>query len=196
MKAARRIIGLTGGIATGKSTVTQYLAQRYHLPILDADHYAREVVKPNSEGLEAIVARYGTSLLLKDGSLNRSQLAEIIFNNPQAKEWLENLLHPLVYEAMSNDLALIKEPTVVLAIPLLFEANFTDLVTEIWVVYCEPKQQLARLISRDKLNSVQAWARINSQWSLDKKVALADVVLDNRGGLADLYQQIDQQMQV
>jgi dephospho-CoA kinase len=177
---ARRI-GLTGGIGTGKSTVSKYLAQVYSLPVLDADIYARDAVKIDSPILKTIVARYG----------DRSVLGEIIFNNAEEKSWLESHIHPYVRDRFTSALQQLETDTVILAIPLLFEAQMTDLVTEIWVVACTLEAQIRRLQKRDRLTEAQAKARINSQFPLEKKIAMADVILNNDGTINDLYQQID-----
>ena len=188
----KRIIGLTGGIGTGKSTVSNYLAER-HFPVFDADIYARVAVQPGSAILSQIAARYGASILLTDGSLNRQHLGEIVFSNPDERSWLEQQIHPYVRQRLENDLNSISqsEATVVMVIPLLFEAGMTDLVNETWVVYCSPTQQLERLIVRDRLNLAQAQARINSQMPLQEKCDRADVVLDNTSTLPILLKQID-----
>ena len=188
----KRIIGLTGGIGTGKSTVSKYLAAR-NLPVFDADIYARVAVQLGSAILSQIAARYGASILLTDGSLNRQRLGEIVFNNPDERSWLEQQIHPDVRQRLENDLNSISQPdaTVVMVIPLLFEACMTDLVNEIWVVYCSPAQQLERLIGRDRLNLPQAQARINSQMPLQEKCDRADVVLDNTSTKAALLKQVD-----
>jgi dephospho-CoA kinase len=158
----KRIIGLTGGIATGKTTVANYLAIAYNLPILDADIYARDAVSIGSPILNAIHLRYLEQILLPDGSLNRSKLAEIIFNSEEERRWLESLIHPYVRQRFLEEIAVSPQP-MVLAIPLLFEAKMTDLVTEIWVVSCSKEQQIQRLIERDRLTYEQALSRINSQ---------------------------------
>lgn len=188
---SRRLIGLTGGIATGKTTVSRYLADTYKLPILDADIYAREAVEPNSPILIDIFNRYGKSIQLFDGRLNRQQLGEIIFNNSEEKRWLEAKIHPYVSQRFLSEIELLDSSTVVLVIPLLFEANLTNLVTEVWVVYCSEQEQIKRLTERDRLSKQQAITRINSQLSLDKKASLADVVLDNSSSLEHLFRQID-----
>jgi dephospho-CoA kinase len=188
-----RIIGLTGGIATGKSTVSRYLEETHQIPVLDADIYARQAVDVGSPVLEAIVERYGAGMLNPDGSLNRGRLGEVVFNDAQEKVWLEQQIHPVVrqcFQAAMADLA--KVPIVVQAIPLLFEAGLTDQVTEIWVVACTPDQQRQRLMDRNGLSLEQAEARIASQRPLAEKIALADVVLDNSGDLATLFHQVDQ----
>ncbi|MCC5641915.1 dephospho-CoA kinase [Nostoc sp. CHAB 5824] len=187
----KRIIGLTGGIATGKTTVTNYLASAYNVPILDADIYAREAVSIGSPILGAIAQRYGEQILLPDGSLNRQKLGEIIFNRQDERNWIDNLIHPDVRDRFLKAIALSSSQTLVLVVPLLFEAGMTDLVTEIWVVHCSQEQQLQRLIQRNNLNGEQARARINSQLSIEEKVAYADVVLDNSSTLEVLTKQVD-----
>jgi dephospho-CoA kinase len=189
-----RIIGLTGGISTGKSTVSRYLAQHHSLPIFDADIYARQAVQPGSLALVQIVDRYGSHLLLADGTLDRSQLAEIIFQQTAEKSWLESIIHPYVRECFDHDIQQATSATVVAVIPLLFEAQLQDTVTEVWVVACEPAQQMARLQQRDGLSLEQAQARIASQMSLTEKIKLADVVLDNSGKEAELLAQIDRRL--
>ncbi|MUL35684.1 dephospho-CoA kinase [Gloeocapsopsis dulcis] len=186
----RRIIGLTGGIATGKSTVAHYLATHHHLPIFDADIYAREAVEVGSPVYQAIAQRYGLDLFLEDGTLNRKKLGDIIFNNAEERVWLEQQIHPYVRDRFAE--AIQKPyPKIVCVIPLLFEAGITDLVTEIWVVICSPQQQLERLMQRNQLTREQALARINSQMSLAEKASRADVVLDNSSTPEALLQQID-----
>ncbi|NJL48652.1 MAG: dephospho-CoA kinase [Leptolyngbyaceae cyanobacterium SM2_5_2] len=192
----QRIIGLTGGIATGKSTVAQYLQERHGLPVLDADVYAREAVEPGSLALAAIVNRYGPALLHPDGSLNRPRLGEIVFNDSGEKVWLEQQIHPFVRQCFATAMAdRQKIPVVVQVIPLLFEANLTDQVTEIWVVACGPGQQRQRLMARNGLSLEQAEARIQNQMPLAEKIAQADRVLDNSTDLPSLFRQVDQALQ-
>ncbi|MBE9239908.1 dephospho-CoA kinase [Synechocystis salina] len=187
----QRLIGLTGGIATGKSTVSDFLNQKYGVPILDADLYARQAVASGSKILLAIARRYGPEIVDQQGHLNRQALGEIIFNNAQEKQWLESQIHPFVKQCFQSALAqLEQEQTVVLSIPLLFEAQLTHWVTEIWVVTCGPAQQIERLIQRNGLTEAQALARIAIQMPLAEKIAQADMVLDNSGQIADLESQI------
>ncbi|AFZ17448.1 dephospho-CoA kinase [Allocoleopsis franciscana] len=187
----KRIIGLTGGISTGKTTISNYLAQRYQLPVLDADIYAREAVQPGSPILSEIFQRYGVAVKLPDGTLNRKGLGEIIFNHPDEKQWLEQQIHPYVRDRIQSELDSLIAPTVVLVIPLLFEAEMTDLVTEIWVVSCSPEQQLQRIMERDRVSVEQAQARINNQLPIEEKMAHADVVFDNSSTLEALLKQVD-----
>ncbi len=187
----KRIIGLTGGIATGKTTVSNYLAHRYQLPVLDADIYAREAVQVGSPIHSKICDRYGSGVQLPDGTLNRKRLGEIVFSNPAQRQWLEQQIHPYVRDRFQSELNTLVAPTIVLVVPLLFEAEMTDLATEIWVVSCSPEQQLRRMIERDRLSLEQAQARINSQLPLAEKVARADVVLDNSSTPEALLKQVD-----
>jgi len=189
----QRIIGLTGGIATGKSTVSRYLETQHRLPVLDADVFSRQAVEPGSPILTAIAERYGSSVLHPDGTLNRRQLGHIIFNQPAEKQWVEQQIHPFVRQRFAQAMTHLKDVSpVVQAIPLLFEADLTDQVTEVWVVACPEAMQLARLQARDSLDTEAAHTRIRNQWPLAEKVAQADVVIDNSGSLAALYKQVDQ----
>lgn len=189
-----RVIGITGGVGMGKTTVSNYLSQQYHLPILDADHYARLAVAPGLPVLDQIVERYGSSILLPGGSLDRRRLGDIVFNNASERQWLERQIHPDVRTRMETELARLAAQgcqTAVLVVPLLFESRMTDLVSEIWVVYSANHQQVERLHQRDQLNADQVNARIASQMAIDQKIAQADVVLDNSSTPKALFQQVD-----
>ncbi len=201
----RQIIGLTGGIGTGKSTVSHYLATAYQLPVLDADIYARVAVQIGSPVLKAIALRYGEDILLPDGTLNRRQLGQIVFSNLDERRWLEQQIHPYVRDrlveainelSLQNTTARSHSHPVVLVVPLLFEAGMTDLVTEIWVVRCSRQQQLERLMQRDKLTEEAAQTRINSQLPIEEKAARADVVLDNSDTQDALLRQVDAALKV
>jgi dephospho-CoA kinase len=187
----QRRIGLTGGIGTGKTTVSKYLAERYQLPVLDADIYAREAVQLDSPILDQVFQRYGVAVKLPDNTLNRKRLGEIIFKYPVEKQWLEQQIHPYVRDRLQSELNTLVTPKVVLVIPLLFEANMTDLVTETWVVSCSQAQQIQRMIERDQLSPEQAQSRIDNQLPLAEKIKLADVVLDNSSTPEALFQQVD-----
>ncbi len=188
-----RLIGITGGIGTGKSTVTNYLQTKYNLPIWDADVYARSAVAIGSPILAAIDQRYG-DILQPDGTLDRSRLGEIIFNDINERQWLEAQIHPYVYNCFEMAISQLEPDGIaVLAIPLLFEAKMTDLTTEIWVVSCDRTTQLNRVMARDRIDKTAANIRIDSQMSLADKIALADVNLDNSTNISDLERQIDLQ---
>ncbi|MDJ0508066.1 MAG: dephospho-CoA kinase [Crocosphaera sp.] len=189
---SRRIIGLTGGIATGKTTVSDYLANNYHLSILDADIYAKEAVEINSPILETIKQRYGDRICSETGELNRQKLGKIIFNDSIEKKWLESQIHPYVRQRFKEEINQSQEEVIILDIPLLFESNLTYLVTEIWIVYCSYEKQMKRLMKRNNLTEKDAIARIKSQLPINEKVKMGDIVLDNSSNLGDLYQQIDE----
>ena len=181
---AQRRIGLTGGIATGKSTVGRLL-EAEGLTVLDADHYAREVLAPGSPGAAAVLKRYGDTVRA-DGTcpewptVDRGALGSIVFSDPSEKRWLEELVHPLVRQRFDQVLTeLVAEPTVVLMIPLLFEAGLEGLCSEIWLVECDEAQQLERLMLRDGLSKTDAQARILAQWPLTKKRDLSDGRVQN-----------------
>ena len=179
----QRRIGLTGGIATGKSSAGRLLADVYGLPLLDADVYAREALAPGSTAAAAVLARHGT--------LDRVRLGQIVFSDAAERRWLEQLVHPLVRERFGRELAqLTAAPVVVLMIPLLFEAGLETLCSEVWLVDCDEPQQLQRLMARNGLSEADARARIAAQWPLARKRELASVVLDNRGDLQQLAEQI------
>jgi dephospho-CoA kinase len=183
----RRIIGLTGGIAAGKSEVGKIVASS-GFPIADADIIARDAVAPGSLALAQIAQRYGFSILLDDGNLNRSALAQILFQDTDERQWIEHCIHPFVRQKL---LDFSKQHTeACLIVPLLFEAKMTDLVTEIWVVTCSPETQRQRLAQRDHLDPQHIEARLQSQWPLSQKAALATVVLDNNGDLDALVTQV------
>jgi dephospho-CoA kinase len=190
-----RLIGITGGIGTGKSTVTNYLQARYKLPIWDADIYARSAVAVGSPILAVIRQRYGDNILQPDGALDRPRLGEIVFSNAKERQWLEAQIHPYVRNCFEREIErLSPDGTAVLAIPLLFEAKMTDLVTEIWVVSCDRITQLNRIMTRDCIDESAAKQRIESQMSLEDKQVLADVNLDNSKNITDLERQIDRQL--
>ena len=182
----QRRIGLTGGIATGKSTVGRWLKQQ-GLPVLDADVYAREALSPDSEATHAVLKRYGSRVQAagspeQSAVIDRTALGGIVFHDPAEKAWLEALIHPLVRKRFEGELcALRNQPTVILMIPLLFEAGLEKLCSEIWLVDCTEHQQLERLMQRDRLTEAEAQARISAQWAMERKRALADRLIENTG---------------
>jgi dephospho-CoA kinase len=188
----QRRIGLTGGIATGKSTVGQLLAERFGLPLLDADLYARGALAPGTPGARAVLARYGEAVAAGAGdAIDRAALGRVVFADPLERRWLEQLVHPLVRQRFEAELErLAHAPEVVLMIPLLFEAGLESLCSEVWLVTCSPETQLQRLIGRDGLPEHEARARIAAQWPLARKQALADRLISNDGDPKDLEQQL------
>ena len=179
---SQRRIGLTGGIASGKSSVGHWLAQQ-GLPVLDADQFAREALEPGRNATNTVLQRYGASVQDNGAtSINRAALGRIVFQDPAERHWLEQLIHPIVRDRFDQALTLhAKTPAIVLMIPLLFESGLESLCSEIWLVDCDESQQLERLIARDGLSPAAAQARIAAQWPLSRKRALADHVISNQG---------------
>ncbi|MBD2177218.1 dephospho-CoA kinase [Pseudanabaena sp. FACHB-1998] len=192
----QRIIGITGGIATGKTTVSDYLQSTYGLPILDADIYAREAL--TGDRLSQIRDRYGKLVFDDLGNLDRRKLGAIVFESESDRKWLEALIHPYVQKCLLNEANRLSPSTVVMVIPLLFEAKMEDLVTEIWTITCDPHQQIQRLINRNHLSEPEAKQRISSQMSQSEKIELADIVIinsdkgSNAENLKELFFQVDQ----
>lgn len=194
-----RRIGLTGGIATGKSTVARLLGERFGIPVLDADGFAREALAPGTTATQAVLRRYGARVADSDAalgfpSLNRAALARIVFADPTERRWLEQLVHPLVRARFAQELQQRGDvPTVVLMIPLLFEAGLESLCTEIWVVDCgSEREQLRRLQARDGLSGEEAQARLAAQWPMAAKLERADVVIRNVGPPSALEAEVEE----
>jgi len=184
-------VALTGGIATGKS----YCLARFAAlgaATIDADRLARAAVVPGSRALDAIVTRFGKSMLLPDGTLDRSSLGRVVFNDRAARADLEAIVHPEVYRRIGEWLATLPPGTrIALAdIPLLFETGHTHDFDRVVVVACDPREQLRRLMSRDGLSERDARARLDSQWPIEEKVARADYVISTDGTVADTDSQV------
>ena len=184
LKNNQRRIGLTGGIASGKSTITNYIRQHKNIPILDADNLSRELIKPNTYGYKKILEYFGSQIIDEknntEKAINRTLLKKIIFNNSESKKWIEALLHPLIKERMIEECSQFKNNnTILLVIPLLFEANFKDICTEIWLVECPIEIQKQRLMKRDKISGKEAYKIINFQLNFEEKRKLSDIILDN-----------------
>ena len=179
----QRIIGLTGGIASGKTTITNYIRKHKNIPILDADNLSRELIRPKTYGYKRILDYFGNKIIDNNNSekiINRKLLRNIIFKHSESKEWIEKLLHPLIKEKMIEKCSQYKNnQTILLVIPLLFEAKFEDICTEIWLVKCPKELQKKRLITRDKISEKEAYDSINLQLSFKEKRKFADIILDN-----------------
>ena len=189
---AQRRIGLTGGIATGKSSAARLLEQHHGLPVLDADLYARQALEPGQPATEAVLERFGPGVVSSGGVVDRRALGAIVFNNQDERRWLEQLVHPIVRQRFDQELVqLDTNPAVVLMIPLLFESGLEALCSETWLVDCDESQQLQRLMARDQLNEAEAQARRDAQWPLARKRPLADVLISNRGDAAALNAQLE-----
>ncbi|MBE3595615.1 MAG: dephospho-CoA kinase [Hydrogenibacillus sp.] len=187
------IVGLTGGIASGKSTVSKMLAARGAW-VVDADRLARAAVEPGSTALEQIVERFGAGVLQADGTLDRKALGRIVFADVSALKALEAIVHPEVRRMMRDEIAQAKAKRaaiIVLDVPLLFENGLERLADLTVVVETDVRTQIERLTVRDRLPRAEAAARLDAQMPLGEKRALADVVLINRGTIEDLERQVD-----
>lgn len=180
-----RVIGLTGGIASGKSTVSGLLKKEYGAVILDADEAARAIAEPEAPLWRAYVERYGKERVLRpDGTLDREAVAEIVFHDAEEKAWMDKTAHPLIQRALTEQMEACRtagEKAVVLDVPLLYEVGWEKLAGEVWVVYVDEATQLQRLMKRNALSEDEARARIASQMSMKEKKRRADVVIDNGG---------------
>lgn len=186
-------VGLTGGIATGKSYVTQRLHEA-GLPTIDADRLAREAVAPGSAGLRAVVARFGPRVLTEAGALDRTRLGAVVFGDQAARGDLEAIVHPEVYRRIAQWQARLAahghQGPVVADIPLLFETGRADEFDTVVVVACEPHRQRERLMARDGLDAHTADQRMQAQWPIAAKVRLADYVVRTDGTPADTDAQV------
>jgi len=184
------VIGLTGGIGCGKSTVAKLFAAK-GVPILDADVIARELVEPNQPAFGAIKQRFGAAIL-RDGDLDRARLREIVFSNPEEKRWLETLLHPLVYSEISRRIGTLSAPYCIVVAPLLLETGRRHLVDRLLVVDCPEDIQRQRVKLRDGLSDAQIDKIMASQASRNERLAAADDVLENVADEASLSGRIEQ----
>ena len=183
-KNSQRRIGLTGGIASGKTTITNYIRKHKNVPILDADNLSRELIRPNTYLYKKILDYFGNKIIdNKNDServINRKLLRNIIFKNSESKVWIEKLLHPLIKEKMIEECNQYNNTqTLVLVIPLLFEAKFEDICTEIWLVKCPKEIQKKRIMNRDKISEKEASESINLQLSFEEKRKFSNIILDN-----------------
>jgi dephospho-CoA kinase len=186
----RLLIGLTGGIASGKSTVAQRFMD-LGVPVIDADAAAREVVAPGKPGLQQVIDRFGSRVVAENGELDRRALREIVFSDPDARRDLEAILHPLIRTDMDRNAAAAVGPYIVMAIPLLIEGGSRDRVDRILVVDVDEAVQLQRVMARDHCSSEQAQAILASQAPRSARLAAADDVLPNGGTVTELRQAVD-----
>ena len=180
------VIAITGGIGSGETTVADTFHKNHNIDIVDADIIARQVVEPNTKGLISIVSHFGRSILLSDGTLNRAELRQRIFSNPNEKQWLNDLLHPLIREAMQQQLSLAQSAYVLLVVPLLIENQLQYLANRILVVDVLEQTQINRTINRDKVNAEQVKAILASQASRADRLAIADDIIKNDHNIPSL----------
>ncbi|HCG8094203.1 dephospho-CoA kinase [Vibrio parahaemolyticus] len=184
------VIGLTGGIASGKTTVANLFKQQFKIDIVDADIVAREVVEPGTPGLNAIIQHFGQDITRDDNTLDRAKLREKIFSNPEEKAWLNALLHPIIREKMIEDLQQVTSDYALLVVPLLVENNLDSLCDRVLVVDVEPETQISRTVKRDNVSEEQAHAILASQASRQQRLDIADDVVKNNPNDPDLLLQI------
>lgn len=186
-----RIIGITGGIASGKSTVTEFLRQK-GFQVVDADAVVHQLQKPGGRLFQILVEHFGEKILLENGELNRHLLASLIFSNPEEQEWSKRTQGEIIREelaALRNQLTQ-TEALFFMDIPLLFEQNYASWFDETWLVYVNRDCQLERLMKRDQISKEAAESRLNSQWPLERKISLASRSLDNNGNQEQLIAQV------
>ncbi|MGA9025058.1 MAG: dephospho-CoA kinase [Steroidobacteraceae bacterium] len=183
-------IGLTGGIASGKSTVARRFAE-LGVPVIDADEIARAVVEPGQPGLAEVLRRFGAGVLAPNGGLDRRALRELIFSDSSKRRDLERILHPLIRAEMERQAQAARGPYLVMAIPLLVESGLRDRVDRVLVVDAGEAAQVARLMARDGGSEEQARSILAAQASRTARLQAADDVLDNRGSEADLRLAVD-----
>ena len=188
-----KIIGLTGGIGSGKSTISDYLTEKgFH--VLDADKIAREIVMPGSEALIELVSVFGEEILMEDGSLDRKRLGAIAFADAEKKKLLDDIMHTRILEIIHQKVVEFRESmhrTIFIDAALLFETGLDKFVGEIWVVDVEEEVRIKRIIDRDGMSRSEILKRIANQMDQEQKNSRADQILDNSGSKEALYQQID-----
>ena len=188
-----KIIGITGGIASGKSTVTEFLRQK-GFQVVDADAVVHQLQKPGGRLYQVLVEHFGEKVLLENGELNRPLLASLIFSNPEEQEWSKRTQGEIIREelaALRNQFAQ-TEALFFMDIPLLFEQDYASWFDETWLVYVNRDVQLERLMKRDQISKEAAESRLNSQWPLERKISLASHSLDNNGNQEQLITQVVQ----
>lgn len=180
---SRLIIGLTGGIGSGKTTIADLFTRHHGIVAVDADVYARTVVEPGTAALTQIATHFGEQILLPDGTLDRPALRSRIFQHPEERKWLESLLHPLIFHEMQTQLAHAASPYALLVSPLLVEAGQSALCHRVLVIDAPETAQLERTMQRDNNSAEQVKAIMHSQASREQRLAQADYVLLNDGDL-------------
>lgn len=175
------VIGLTGGIASGKTTISDYFAS-LGIGIIDTDIVSRKLLEPGKSGFEEVVKKLGDSILQDNGEIDRQELRRRVFDNRPLKTWLESILHPLIYEAVLERINNIdNSPYVLVVVPLLFESHFESMVDRVLVVDCPRKVQLERLINRDNIDELLANKMLDQQMSNEERLIRADDVIQNEG---------------
>ena len=183
------IVGLTGGIGSGKTTISDAFA-RLGVPVIDTDILARELVARGQPALSAIIERFGPEYLDKSGNLNRIQLRKRIFTDPIARQHLEAILHPRIRSELRQRLVILEATYCIVVVPLLLETGMTDTVHRVLVVDVPETLQLSRVMSRDNIDETQAKRILAAQINRNERLARADDIINNNGNLTDLYHQV------
>ncbi|MGI2213830.1 dephospho-CoA kinase [Shewanella oncorhynchi] len=183
------VVGLTGGIGSGKTTVANLFAAE-GITLVDADIIARDVVAQGSKGLEAIVSHFGIEMLTPEGELDRAKLRQRIFSHPEEREWLNQLLHPMIRQEMLAQVEKATSAYVIMVVPLLFENGLDRLVNRTLVVDISPELQINRTVKRDNVDASQVNNIISSQCSRSEKLARADDIIDNKGEISTLKREV------
>ncbi|KRG10394.1 dephospho-CoA kinase [Staphylococcus sp. NAM3COL9] len=188
-----KVIGLTGGIASGKSSVSELLTV-HGFKVVDADIASRQAVEKGTKGLEQVKEAFGEEAIDEDGNMNRSYVGDVIFNHPDKRLELNEIIHPIVRDIMEQEKETYLEQgyNVIMDIPLLFENDLQETVDEVWLVYTSESIQIDRLMERNDLSMEDAKARVYSQISIDKKRRMADREIDNRDTKLELKQNLEQ----
>ncbi|WP_016957499.1 dephospho-CoA kinase [Catenovulum agarivorans] len=181
------IVGLTGGIGSGKTTVSNMFAD-LGVTLIDADIIAREVVAPNSPALEQIRLQFGDDILDIEGKLNRGKLRQVIFTQPAAKAWLDNLLHPIIRQKMYQECQQAQSPYCLLIVPLLLENNLQEMTDRVLITDCFPQTQLSRAVKRDNNSPQLILSIMNKQISRAKRLALSDDLINTELSIAQIQQ--------
>ena len=186
-----KIIGITGGIASGKSTVTNFL-RKQGFQVVDADAVVHQLQKPSGRLFQALVQHFGPEIILEKGELNRPLLASLIFSNPEEREWSKRIQGEIIREELATlrDQLAQTEEIFFMDIPLLFEQDYSAWFDETWLVYVDRDVQVERLMKRDHLSKEEAESRLAAQWPLEKKKDLASHILDNNGNQEQLLTQV------
>lgn len=190
-----KVIALTGGIASGKSTVSRILSSEYHFPIIDADLIAREVVAPGSEGIRMIEENFGSDFITENGEMNRSRMEQLIRTDPKARDRLNRITHPLIKKKVEEAIEACRKqniPIVIYDCPLLFESKHDHIADRIALVTVSPEKQIERLMARDGITAEIAQKKIEMHMPESEKRKLADDLIDNSGNEEDLRISIDQ----
>ena len=183
------IVGLTGGIGSGKTVVTDLFA-RYAVPIIDTDLIARELVQPGQPALEAIAEQFGPRCLDANGQLNRAHLREVVFADPNRRKRLEEILHPRIKSVVRERLMALDEPYCIVVIPLLVETGMSDIIHRILVVDAPESVQIGRVIARDHVDRAQAQQTLAAQATREQRLAIADDTVSNAGSIDELERKV------